>query len=262
MLNGIRLTSKNIVKVKTSDGFSLIEMAVVLLIIGLLLSGLFTSLGQSDTNRRRVEARAQIDNVVEALYGFAQTTGRLPCPAVVLSNGLESVSPNTSCRQPHGFVPAATLGLQGSVNSNGLLMDPWGNPYRYSVAVYPAGPNQPNTAFTTVAGTQMQFANGALPAGNARLLCVSTFNACGAPVLTNIAPALVYSMGQDFGSYTAGSLQAENASTLASSFRMAANNSFVDRGYADDGASQFDDILVWLSASTLNSRLIAAGKLP
>jgi hypothetical protein len=69
-------------------------------------------------------------------------------------------------------------------------------------------------------------------------------------------------MGQDFGSYTAASLQAENASTLVGGFRMAADNSFVDRDYADDGANQFDDILVWLSASTLNSRLIAAGRLP
>jgi len=238
-------------------------MAMVMLILGFLLAGLFTALGESDTNRRRSEAKTQIDNIVEALYGYAQTTGRIPCPAIATSDGLESYrNSNRSCRRPHGFVPASTLGLQGTVNANNLLTDPWGNPYRYSVATYPSGPNQPITAFTTVPGTQTQFANNGLPAGDANLLCVSAEVACGAPILTDIAPALVYSMGEDFGLVPSTTYQEENASQRVAGYLMATDNNFVTRDYAAEGANQFDDILVWMSVNTLNSRLIAAGKLP
>ncbi|MGJ8689561.1 MAG: prepilin-type N-terminal cleavage/methylation domain-containing protein [Gammaproteobacteria bacterium] len=262
MLIKYKQTSEGVLSLRKSGGFSLIEMAMVMLILGFLLAGLFTALGESDTNRRRSEAKTQIDNIVEALYGFAQTTGRIPCPAIATSNGLESVRANTSCRRPHGFVPASSLGLQGTVNANNLLTDPWGNPYRYSVSTYPTGPNQPITAFTTVAGTQTQFANNGLPAGDANLLCVSAEVACGAPILTDIAPALVYSMGEDFGLVPSTTYQEENASQGVAGFLMATDNNFVTRDYAAEGANQFDDILVWMSVNTLNSRLIAAGKLP
>jgi len=240
------------------SGFSLIEMAVVMLIVGLLLSGLFVALGDSAANRNRISAAAELENFREALYGFAQTTGRLPCPAVVGSAGAEAPIGGGICTRAHGFIPAATLGLQGSVDSNGLLLDPWGNPYRYSISVLLAGGNR---AFTTTVGLQAQFALGAL-AASADLLCIAGAAACAAPIYANTVPALIYSMGADWGTYTSV-LQLENASTpLVSGFRMATDNNFVNSVFVDEGANAFDDILVWLSPNILYARMIAAGKLP
>lgn len=129
------------------QGFSLIELAVVMVIVSVLLGGLLVSLSQSRETALRSDAQRGVDSLVEALYGFAQATGRLPCPASATSNGLESPvggsTAGSACDQQHGFIPSATLGLSGAVNADGLLTDPWQNPYRYSVstAVNPGSRN-------------------------------------------------------------------------------------------------------------------------
>ncbi len=240
-------------------GFSLIEMAVVMLIVGMLLSGLFVALGSSAQNRNRITATSELENILEALYGFAQSTGRLPCPATATSAGVEAPVTTGICTVAHGFVPVATLGLQGAVNTDGLLMDPWGNPYRYSVSMLAMGINNP---FTTSAGLTALFATGAITNPPAGPLCIAGAVACGVPIYANTVPALIYSMGADFGGYTSA-FQTENATfALVPAYSMAADNNFVNADYAEEGASAFDDILVWISPNILFSRLIAAGQLP
>lgn len=241
-------------------GFTLIEMAMVMLIIGMLLSGLFVALGDSANNRNRITANAELEGIKEALFGYAQTVGRLPCPAVLNSVGVEAPNGGGVCTSANGFVPAATLGIQGAVDSNGLLVDPWGNPYRYSVAILTPSPR----SFTTVAGLKLVFSTpGALVPGGG-FICIAGAVSCGAPVFANTVPALVYSMGADYGYYSSA-IQLENASTAvtgAAPHRLATDNNFVNGGYATDGVNAFDDILVWLAPNILFSRMIAAGKLP
>jgi prepilin-type N-terminal cleavage/methylation domain-containing protein len=242
-----------------NKGFSLIEMAVVMVIVGLLLSGLFVALGDSAANRNRITATADLEGIKEAFYGFAQATGRLPCPAVVASAGVEAPNGGGACTRGHGFIPAVTLGLQGAVDSNGLLLDPWGNPYRYSISVTAMGISNP---FTTTAELKNLFGTGALTNPPAGLLCIAGAVACGSAIYANTVPALIYSMGADWAIYTSA-VQLENASTpLVSGFRMATDNNFVNGTYAEEGSNAFDDILVWLSPNILYSRLITAGKLP
>lgn len=243
-------------------GFSLIEMAVVLLILGLLLSGLFTALGDSSSNRNRIQAASELENIEEALYGFAQTTGRLPCPAIATSAGAEDfVLPNVNdrCTRPHGFVPAATLGLQGAVDTNGLILDPWGNPYRYSVSDHRVGGVR---VFTSRTGMQTLFNAGPLtPNTPNRFLCVASAEDCSGTVYSDTAPALVYSMGADYASYSSA-IQLENASGRTAGYRMAVDREFVNAGYAEEGDNAFDDVLVWISPNVLFSRMINAGRLP
>ena len=254
--------SRFAMKRHVNKGFSLIEMAVVMLILGFLLSGLFVALGESAANRNRIAATAELEGIQEALYGFAQSRGRLPCPASAASAGVEAPITGGTCTSPHGFVPAATLGVRGTIDANGLMMDPWGNPYRYSVSTLTSGGN---ASFTSVAGMQSQFAAGALtrtPGLPNALICVAGAAACGAPVYADTVPALVYSMGEDYGFYTSA-LQLENASPpLVANYRMATNNEFVNGAYAEEGVNAFDDILVWISPNILFSRLITAGQLP
>jgi prepilin-type N-terminal cleavage/methylation domain-containing protein len=242
------------------SGFSLLEMAVVMVIVGLLLGGLFSAIGDSTQTKRRSDATAQINLVEEALYGFAQANGRLPCPATIASVGQEAPVGGGACTAAHGFVPALALGLQGSINTQSLLLDPWGSPLRYSVADLSVTGDR---AFTSAAGIAKLFGNTALMVPGANMLCVSSTTACGATVQSNIVPALIYSLGADWSDF-ASVLEVENVTpaVISPGWGNVANNNFVSTTYSDEGANQFDDILVWLSPNILFSRLVTAGQLP
>ena len=114
-------------------GFSLLELAIVLLIVGLLLGGLIMPLGSRMDQQRIETSRQQLEQIREALTGYALANDALPCPATPASSGQASATA-TGCTRQHGFVPAATLGLPGSRNEDQLLLDAWGNPLRYSVS--------------------------------------------------------------------------------------------------------------------------------
>lgn len=62
------------------SGFTLVEMAVVLIIIGLIIGGLVTPLTMQMELRSRQETKKSLETIKEALIGFALANGRLPCP--------------------------------------------------------------------------------------------------------------------------------------------------------------------------------------
>jgi prepilin-type N-terminal cleavage/methylation domain-containing protein len=114
-------------------GFTLVEIAIVLLIVTILLGytvALFPL--QQELKQYRAVDR-QMDEVMEAIIGFAQVNGRLPCPAQPDDAGVEDINGVVGCNTYAGFVPVNTLGLDGRFNLDSLLVDPWGNPYRYYV---------------------------------------------------------------------------------------------------------------------------------
>jgi len=240
-------------------GFTLIEMAMVMLIVGMMLSGLFSSLGQSTENKRRTDAAAQLARVDEALYGYAQTYGRLPCPATDASAGVEAPVGGGVCTAAHGFVPYVTLGLQSAPSAGGLMMDPWQTPLRYSVATLLSGGNR---AFTSVAGMRNLFATGAtLTPLDPLLLCVSDTPACAGVVAASTVPALVLSMGGNGPEFSGASSaqEQENAGALLGGINVPGDNQFVIQGYSE---LNFDDLVVYLSPNLLFGRLISAGRLP
>lgn len=237
------------------SGFSLIEMAMVLMIIGTLMGGVLVAVSQTTENSRRATARNQLREVETALYGFAQINGRLPCPAINNSNGYESPITGGPCTSAHGFVPTTTLNLNGAVNSDGLLLDPWQNPLRYSVAT------TGNPEFTITTSIKIFFTNGGtLSPANMLKVCSSSACASGTELATML-PAVVISMGADWSSYTSANEQANagNGSTKLGVYNIANTDEFVSAEYAED---QFDDQLVWLSPYVLFNKMISAGKLP
>jgi len=127
-------------------GFTLVEIAVVLLIVTILLGYTVALFPQQQRLKQYRAVEQEMDRVIEAIIGFAQVNGRLPCPAVPNSGGLENLDDDwlttlpvdnallpDGCFHYGGFVPANTLGLDGRFNEDSLLLDPWGNPYRYYV---------------------------------------------------------------------------------------------------------------------------------
>lgn len=255
------MNNMSTLKTQHTSGFTLIETAVVLLILGLVLGGLITAIGQSTEGNRRSDAQALINRVEEALYGFAQANGRLPCPASNASNGLEVLAGGGDCtfNGGHGFVPAVTLGLQGRVNADGLLLDPWSNPLRYSVAQLVSGGNR---AFTSLAGMQSLFANPASLAAGPTLLRVCNDVTCAplpARELANTVPAVVISMGANWNAFTSADEVSNAGNVTVGGYRLTNTNTFVSRQYND---ANYDDIISWLSPHVLFSRLVTAGQLP
>ena len=134
----LSLTNSSVKPMKPANriqqGFTLIEVATVLLIVGILLGYTVALFPRQQELKQYRAVDAEMDRIMEALVGFAQVNGRLPCPSNPASGGNEDPGGDAECTHFGGFVPVNTLGLTGRLNQDALLMDPWGNPYRYYVS--------------------------------------------------------------------------------------------------------------------------------
>lgn len=232
---------------RRQSGFSLIELAIVLVIVGLLIGGGIATLTATTEQTRRSEARRQLEHVREALYGFAMSNGRLPCPdANFPPDGQEDTGGGT-CSQAGGALPWVDLGLG--------RRDPWGSPLHYRVDV-----NLPNFA-----DPGADSGNPAFNLGHSANLKVVDGN--GSNIVTS-APAVVLSFGPQGGQvWTGGSPFCTPAPAGFSSDELENcddNNNFVAAEYRPPDAAddRFDDVVIWLPLPVLKSRMVDAGLLP
>jgi prepilin-type N-terminal cleavage/methylation domain-containing protein len=236
------------------NGFTLVEIAIVLLIVALLMGGLLPTLSSQIEQRRNSDTSKQLDDIRDALIGFAIIKGRLPCPATSSSHGAESPAGGVVCTVFYnGYVPAATLGLSGTTDSSGFLIDSWGQRIRYAVT------SSNSNAFTTAGGMQAAGIATLQP----DLLVCSTSNGIGASscgtnyylTATPGVPAVIFSTGKNGAQGGPGSDEAAN---------LDANKTFVSHIPAPSGATYgyFDDIVTWIPETVLINKMVAAGKLP
>lgn len=266
------LTARGL-KRRSEGGFSLIELAIGLVIVAVLLSSLLVPLVTQVDQRRSAETQRLLDEARSALIGFAAANRRLPCPASGTTNGIESPAGGGNCTHPVGFLPAVTLGLT-PVDAQGFQADPFGNQsnrIRYAVADVAIGGAD---TFTTTNG--MTTATMPAIAASTALLTVcstastsSTSCSAGIPLANGTAIAVVYSVGKNGVLYTegtAGDCTAPGATCTGISADETENVDldpvFVSRPQSSAAGSEFDDMLVWISPSMLFGRLIAAGQQP
>lgn len=246
---------------RCTAGFTLLEMAVVLFIVALLMGGLLPTLSSRVDQQRMGEARKQLDEIKQAVIGYAVAYGRLPCPASSSSNGSENFAAGGSAADGNcsnfnnGYAPAATLGL---VTADGYAVDPWGNRIRYAVTA------SDGNAFTRTGGM------GAvgMAALSPNLLVCSTATgisatSCGSGTALTAGtgvPLVVYSTGKN------GSYGGSGADEAANPNPNSNNNDRVFVSHPPTAGSsangEFDDIVIWLSPSILYSRMVEVGKLP
>jgi prepilin-type N-terminal cleavage/methylation domain-containing protein len=246
---------------KYPHGFTLLEMAIVLLIVALLLGGLLPTLSGRIEQQRLGEVRRQLDEIQQAVIGYAIANGRLPCPASASGNGTESFAAggsaaNGNCSNFYdGYAPAATLGV-AATDGQGYADDPWGNRIRYAVTT------SNGNAYTRINGMSTTGMSALAP----NLLVCSTASgisatscAAGAALTTGV-PLVVYSTGRNGGHGGSGADEAANPNPNS------ADNDRVFVSHAPSSASaangEFDDIVIWLSPNILYNRMVEAGKLP
>lgn len=275
---------------KDESGFSLVEIAVVLVILSILLAVVGVPIASQLNLKRVAETQRLLDLAQNALVGYATANGRLPCPATdgatigtVNSFGDERFAAggsalNGQCEFWAGYLPAVALGLS-PVDSQGFMIDAWGlsqNRIRYAVwgsdgvtvngVTYPftktGGMKAATTTSLADATSKFLFVcqsapTGALPnaASNA---AVTNGNACGTAVkLADKAPAVVYSLGANAATGGTGTDEVFNAKTTANQ-----TFAFVSHLSTAGPTNEFDDQVNWLSLNVLFNSMQVAGKLP
>lgn len=209
-------------------GFTLVEMAVVLVIVGLLLGSLIVPLSAQMDQKAYGDTQKTLADVKEALVGFALSHAAgdgkpyLPCPDTD-GDGQENRTAS-ACTSAEGGLPWVDLGL--------AALDSWNNRYRYRV-----------TAAFSDNATGFTLAN----TGNITIRDA----AAGATVAASI-PFAVFSRGKNGAG--AGTDEAENSD--------ASNSILVSHPPVSTAGNVFDDLVAWVPSGILFSRLVAAGRLP
>jgi prepilin-type N-terminal cleavage/methylation domain-containing protein len=218
-------------------GFTLLEMAVVLVIVGLLLGGFLNNLGALQARQRDEQTRHNLEEIREALITFAVVNKRLPCPAApatadtVVGAGLERAPTAAGCTGgAAGVLPWATLGLPQT--------DAWGRRYTYRVT----------PAFSRTA-----------PAITLASIGDNTVNNRAGIAIAPLVAAVVVSHGAN----AHGSRGPNGSLAAAGTDPSEIENGNGNTVFIDDTPTQnYDDIVTWVPPSILMSRMLQAGALP
>lgn len=260
-------------------GFTLLEMAVVMLIVAALSAATLPPLKVQIEARARRATEAELSLAIEALYGFALVHGRLPCPdAPTSGNGRENRLGLMACAAREGNLPHVDLGVTGH--------DAWGNRFRYRLSAHESVLGSRGSNFAAADDGICRGDDGDLDLCERGDIEIRTRGDDPGSValqakfdyeLADEVPAVVISHGAN--GYGA-SAQAGNARAPAPGRnRDERENSdgdgiFYARVYAADqdacaddrnealALCEFDDIVRWLSPTILTHRMVSAGQLP
>lgn len=264
----------------TGKGFSLVELAVVMLIVSLLLAGALIPFSTQIDLRNAVDTQRTMDSIKDAIIGYAQANGRLPCPADgtiaagAANAGTEQFASN-QCTTTAGVVPWAKLGVPE--------VDGWGRRFSYQVVQQFADANSlgtwntpgqsPTCTPVPVPGAPASFALCTL--GN---LTVNTRNESThvAVAIGTQLPAVIISHGKNgFGAYQStgalmpaplvGTDEAVNAIHTPATTFYSRPPTRPASGCTDVGPGtfcEFDDIVTMITPNVLITRMVSAGRLP
>jgi len=211
-------------------GFSMIEMAMVLLVFSLLMGGMLMPMASQYQHRRESETLRKLNAISETLYGFALSRGRLPCPDTN-GDGQEDRLRSQTCKRAAGTLPWVTLAVDSR--------DSWGRPWIYRVTKAFADGIDGTGCGDEVAGISFALCSE----GDIRVKDAE------AGLVAEHLPAIVISQGA-----------VEFASTQEKENRDG-DRDFVKSVYSNLQGKEFDDMVVWVTPSMLQNRMVQAGRL-
>jgi type II secretory pathway pseudopilin PulG len=270
-------TNKHCARTRAVGGFSIIEIAISLAVLAVLATGILVPLVSQLQQRNVSLTEKTLNDIKDALVGFAAVNGRLPCPATTsaATPGAEAFDTtaaggpaNGKCESFWGYVPARTLGIT-PVDKYGFAIDAWNNRIRYAVSSDTVGITA--RPFTTIDGIR----SATLPevakvtsllnvcdsgvGVNAGVSCTTGTNVTPR-TLTSNAVAVIWSIGANGA--TTGGTGTDEAQNPNPRNETSADRLFVSRTVSDNAANPFDDIVSWVSINTLVNRMVGAGQLP
>ena len=167
-------------RLTAQQGFSLIEIAVVMIIIGLIMTAGVTIFRSSILSTKLSTTKTNLDNIKTSIINFAVANGRLPCPdSTIPPNNTGQSNPVgagicAGCANPPCYVPFQTLQLQLPGGK-----DSFSNVFRYDISYDTAGGAQgglTNTTQDTFCGVLFEYLSHAPDAGVPRVPCVTNQN--------------------------------------------------------------------------------------
>jgi prepilin-type N-terminal cleavage/methylation domain-containing protein len=256
-------------------GFSLIELAMVLFIIGLLLGGLLTPLSTSIEQQNRRETEDNLKEIKEALLGYAVINGRLPCPDCPddATGTCNAGTPNDGNEDRAG-APLVCRTFVGNLPWVELQIDPedaWDNYYTYHVSSdFTRESNDAACSSVTIGVSFELCTDGTIDIWGAYN---SPYGAT--PDVADNVVASVISHGQNFHDAVQEDQEVENYGRspvdpdsgndilnvyVAGDYD---SNAIILREYSRvDNNISFDDLMIWISPGELMNKMVSAGKLP
>ena len=232
---------------KRSYGFTLVEMAITLVIVGILLAMLIQPFRLQKDMKDRTETLGDLNQINEALVGYAIINRHLPCPDTdAIPDGIENREGTGLCSDDQGVLPWNTLGVKST--------DSWNRYYGYRAD---ATFSSSATLFTIddaegATGIQINGEAGSLVSTNSRPAAVVIsygMNGFGAINTTQATPA--------------NQMPLPLATALDEVENTDGDLIFVSHVPSGLGtANEFDDILVWVPPKVLINRMVVAGRLP
>ncbi|RLA07885.1 MAG: hypothetical protein DRQ51_04460 [Gammaproteobacteria bacterium] len=232
---------------KKNYGFTLIELSIVLLIVGILLAGAIKPISWQIENSRNKESLIQLEQIKQALLGFAASSGYLPCPASITSYGTQDrPNINSNCNLVAGYVPYKDLGINPKTNK-GILQDAFNQPIIYALNNYKISGSQ---VFAKIDGIKNA---GIHNLYKKNLLNVCTLSPCNSSTastnrLTNHLPIVLISQGKK-----------NNNTSITESENIDNDKYFIMQDYRMDG---FNDIFVWVSVHNIFATMLSSHILP
>jgi prepilin-type N-terminal cleavage/methylation domain-containing protein len=172
---------------RNEKGFSLVEIAIVLVIVGMILGAAVTFWRSSIGATKLSTTKSNLENIRNSVINFAMASGKLPCPDTTIPpNNIGTSNPNpgtcgtncicNTCATPPCFVPFyvpfQTLQLQLPGGR-----DSFSNVYRYDVSYeHAGGGGLTNTTHDTFCGVLFEYLNHAADTGVQRVPCVTNSN--------------------------------------------------------------------------------------
>jgi prepilin-type N-terminal cleavage/methylation domain-containing protein len=266
---------------RLQPGFTLAELAIVLVIVSLLLGGMMAMVSSQTDQRNWNDTQSRLEAARDAILGYAIANGRLPCPANSGSAGAEvqvsgvcGASGNTYdyyggvvSGVTYGLLPAVTIGYQ-PVDAQGFALDAWGNRIRYAVS-RGTTPVTTSANFTNAANLK---GSGVTVLPNDLVVCASATGtsagppgSCGAVATNSVTSqktvvAILYSPGKNGRTpITLGLDEAANENRAGTNNAVFVSHPPTPSTFAN---GEFDDQVLWISVGTLYAKLIAAGVLP
>lgn len=242
---------------RKQSGFTLIELAIVLVIVGVLIGSFIGTLGARIDTTRRAETAEDLDRIKTALLGYAYSTGAgshyLPCPCTAncdtnggLNPGQENRGGGGACTAVTavGYLPWGTLGLKPG--------DSWNTLYSYWV--------DPDFSDSATAFVLADTGSGQVRTRSP--------NGANTPLVAGNVVAVVYSHGKNtYGglSVAGDALPAIPAANVDEINNTDNNSEFVSRiptgPDATTAGGEFDDIVLWITDYEIKARMIDAGML-
>ncbi len=220
---------------RASAGFTLIEIALVVLIVGVLLGGLMMPLSAQVQARRAQETGRALEEIREALIGFALINGRLPCPDTdddpTAAGYGEENAPCSAAPVSEGFLPWRTLGVSPH--------DAWGS-FR-----------------TTASSPRLGDWRYRVDRTYAQTFALSSGFSDNLEVKDSAGTLLTIASGSS-GEHPVAVILSAGPNTMPDG-----DNGSFDKTYqGGPAAANFDDMTIWISRPVLVNRMVAAGKLP